>query len=87
MIVGLVITKKDPAVRAHEGGKIRCPKCAWEPAKSDRWLCEPGCGHVWNTFETRGCCPACSKQWTETVCLRCHQWSPHDEWYVSELQK
>jgi len=82
-VIGLVITKKDPAVRLHDdGGKIRCPKCAWEPARTDRWWCQPGCGHVWNTFETRGCCPACSRQWEQTVCLRCHQWSRHDDWYA-----
>lgn len=84
MILGLVITQKDPGIGLRAGGGIRCPKCAWEPAKADRWLCEPGCGTVWNTFETHGGCPGCSKQWTETVCLRCHQWSPHDDWYVSE---
>jgi hypothetical protein len=81
LILSLVITKKEPAVRVGDGGRIRCPKCGWEPAKVDRWLCEPGCGHVWNTFETRGICPGCNKPWTETVCLRCHQWSNHDNWY------
>ena len=87
MILGLVITKKEPAVRMRDGGRIRCPKCAWQPAKSDRWLCEPGCGHVWNTFETRGVCPGCSKRWTETVCLRCRQWSFHDDWYEKEEEQ
>ena len=81
MIFGLVITKKEPAVRVRGGGRIRCPKCSWEPAKSDRWLCEPGCGHVWNTFETRARCPGCAKQWTYTECLRCHVSSAHEDWY------
>ena len=82
MIVGLVISKKD--THTHQGSrgpKIRCPKCAWEPAREDRWYCDVGCGHGWNTFETGGRCRACGKQWLETVCLRCHAWSPHDEWY------
>jgi hypothetical protein len=61
--------------------RIRCPKCAWEPAKHDSWCCAPGCGHVWNTFETRGHCPNCSKQWIETACLKCSVWSLHEEWY------
>lgn len=78
----LVLARKDPAVTPRDGGRIRCPKCRWEPRAEDCWSCEPGCGHVWNTFETRGCCPGCSKQWTETVCLRCLQWSRHDDWYV-----
>jgi hypothetical protein len=80
-LLAFVITKRDPAVTTRDGGKIRCPKCAWEPAKPDRWLCEPGCGHVWNTFETRGVCPQCSKQWQDTMCLRCLQRSRHDDWY------
>jgi hypothetical protein len=61
------------------GGRIRCPQCAWEPGREDRWSCS--CRHVWNTFETRGVCPACEKQWADTQCLRCLAWSPHDDWY------
>lgn len=62
--------------------RIRCPKCGWEPAKSDRWSCNPGgCGHVWNTFDTLGRCPSCDRFWNETACLRCGQWSEHDAWY------
>jgi hypothetical protein len=61
--------------------RIRCPVCAWQPVKSDTWLCSPGCGHVWNTFDTRGVCPGCDKRWARTACLRCSQWSPHDAWY------
>jgi hypothetical protein len=82
MIFSLVVTKKDPAIVVRDGGRIRCPRCAWEPAKDDRWRCEPGCGHVWNTFDTHGVCPGCNTQWAETVCLRCHQWSRHDDWYA-----
>jgi len=62
--------------------KIRCPKCAWSPQRSDRWMC--ACGHTWNTFDTRGICPACDAAWKDTQCLRCHAWSPHDSWYVDE---
>ena len=64
-----------------EDRRIRCPKCAWEPAKEDRWSCGPGgCGHVWNTFDTAGRCPACDRDWNETACLRCGAWSPHEDW-------
>jgi hypothetical protein len=62
--------------------KIRCPKCKWTPSKHDRWGCL--CGHSWNTFDTGGICPACDAAWRETQCLHCHQWSPHDDWYVDE---
>jgi hypothetical protein len=65
--------------------RIRCPKCNWEPAPADRWSCNPGgCGNIWNTFETRGVCPECSREWKQTACLRCSAWSLHDEWYVEE---
>jgi hypothetical protein len=39
-------------------------------------------GHVWNTFDTGGVCPACLHQWTETQCLSCKRWSPRSEWYA-----
>lgn len=58
---------------------IACPKCDWRPDASDRWQCS--CGHVWNTFQTHGVCPACGKAWQETQCLACGQWSDHEEWY------
>jgi hypothetical protein len=63
-------------------GRLRCPKCGWQPEKNDRWSCNPGgCGHVWNTFETAGHCPECNRHWKDTACLRCGGWSPHDDWY------
>jgi len=40
-----------------------------------------GCGHVWNTFDTRGLCPGCSHQWKHTACLSCTRWSLHEDWY------
>jgi len=69
---------------------IRCPQCGWRPDGSSRWCCEAGdspepffrgCGTVWNTFATRGCCPGCSHEWLWTSCLRCEGWSPHEDWY------
>jgi hypothetical protein len=66
---------------AREKSQIYCPKCGWKPAPEDRWSCEPQCGTVWNTFWTRGMCPGCSKQWSDTQCLACHQFSPHRQWY------
>jgi hypothetical protein len=64
--------------------KIYCPVCAWRPRASDRWVCVPGCGTSWNTFDTHGVCPGCSFQWRSTACLSCGQWSPHDDWYHDE---
>lgn len=58
---------------------IRCPKCRWKPGPLDLWGCS--CGHAWNTFDTRGRCPACGKVWKMTQCLACSIWSPHNDWY------
>jgi len=68
--------------RLDAGSRIRCPRCSWEPQPTDRWCCS--CLHVWNTFETRGICPACTRQWVETQCLRCNEWSSHEDWYVED---
>jgi len=60
-------------------GRIKCPLCGWTPAAHHLWMCS--CRYLWNTFDTGGVCPKCLKQWTETACLECHQWSPHSAWY------
>ena len=61
--------------------KIYCPLCYWEPSAAARWICRPGCDHVWNTFDTGGVCPGCLKWWQDTACLACHRWSKHKDWY------
>ncbi|MFY7989285.1 MAG: hypothetical protein ACOVO3_01045 [Fluviicola sp.] len=74
--------------------KIACPKCDWEPDADSRWQCT--CGHSWNTFETSGKCPNCSRTWEYTQCQEpgfaggCGAWSKHIDWYrnlESELRK
>jgi predicted amidophosphoribosyltransferase len=72
-----VDTRKDD----KDYSRIRCPQCRWQPDKHSRWTCSPGCGHSWNTFETRGLCPDCGKKWFHTACLHCSAWSPHEDWY------
>ena len=72
----------DEAFGDAGGPHIRCPKCGWRPGPHDRWACK--CGHIWNTFDTGGVCPACLYQWTVTACLRCGEWSPHSEWYAED---
>ena len=73
--------------------RIRCPQCNWEPNAHSRWYCgycpEPeqffgGCGAAWNTFDTAGLCPGCGHQWRWTACLRCSEWSLHNEWYEDD---
>lgn len=72
---------------------IRCPRCQWQPEASSRWLCWSGngpeppfksCGTSWNTFLTQGQCPGCAHQWLWTSCLRCNEWSLHEDWYETE---
>ena len=75
----------DSASRPDARGlRIRCPRCRWQPTREDRWSCL--CLHFWNTFDTGGVCPACGRAWQETQCLRCHEWSPHAEWYAEEAE-
>ena len=85
LVIGLVIGNKKPVVRTDDDRydflRIRCPACQWQPGKDDRWACNPGCGHLWNTFLTNGQCPGCDRQWRETACVRCGVWSPHGDWY------
>lgn len=73
--------------------RIRCPLCKWRPTASSSWHCgdcaEPefffdGCGTVWNTFDTGGRCPGCKHQWRWTSCLRCEEWSRHEDWYAKD---
>jgi DNA-directed RNA polymerase subunit RPC12/RpoP len=64
------------------GPRIRCPRCAWEPERHHQWTCT--CLHCWNTFDTRGICPACGRFWAQTQCPRCSEWSMHEAWYAEE---
>ena len=83
--VSLLLQRRTPEIARRllddDGRHIRCPRCGWEPRKHDRWYCDPGCWCHWNTFDTAGICPQCSKHWDQTACLSCHQWSPHADWY------
>jgi len=72
-------TRRSLAQRDPMDPRIRCPKCRWSPDAEARWSCR--CGHLWNTFHTRGACPGCGYQWTATACLNCGQMSPHSDWY------
>jgi hypothetical protein len=69
-------------MRAPDGAIIRCPECRWVPIQEARWPCK--CRHVWNTFDTRGLCPACKHQWEVTQCPSCGAVSAHAAWYPKE---
>ena len=72
--------EKQDKSREPAGPRIRCPLCGWSPRKHDHWMCS--CKHEWNTFDTGGVCPACLYQWAITMCLKCHRWSAHSDWYT-----
>ncbi|HEY3742391.1 MAG TPA: hypothetical protein VGL53_21220 [Bryobacteraceae bacterium] len=74
--------KSEKKKKASGGGGIRCPKCRWTPRRFDTWMCH--CRTVWNTFDTRGKCPGCGFQWTQTNCPACREWSPHEAWYEKD---
>ena len=63
--------------------EILCPKCNWKPDAGSYWVCT--CGFKWNTFDTAGKCPNCSKVWKDTQCPGvfggCSKWSKHIDWY------
>ncbi len=74
--------------------EILCPKCSWKPDGGPYWGCI--CGHNWNTFDTCGKCPKCSRTWAQTQCPGpgfpggCGKWSAHIDWYRNlddELRK
>lgn len=58
---------------------IYCPLCECTPEPGHLWVCE--CGHEWDTFATRGVCPACERVYTETDCPSCYGSPPHEAWY------
>jgi hypothetical protein len=59
---------------------IECPKCEWQPDGKPHWSCS--CGHTWNTFDTKGKCPSCNKQWEVTYCPGCGHTSTRKDWYI-----
>ncbi|HVO91660.1 MAG TPA: GIY-YIG nuclease family protein [Terriglobales bacterium] len=83
-------------IDASDFGRIRCPRCKWQPKMAHRWFCAPcdypeyfsgGCGACWNTFATRGRCPGCGHRWRWTACLSCEEWSLHADWYEKKIER
>ena len=61
---------------------IQCSSCEWNPDGDKHWACS--CGHIWNTFKTKGQCPKCKTQWKDTWCPACGQSTPHNDWYKTK---
>jgi hypothetical protein len=78
-VLALIPPPVAPSAAKAEAPHVRCPACGWVPQPLSLWGCD--CGFMFNTFEVRGRCPACDKQWEWTACLACSVRSDHAEWY------
>jgi Zn-dependent protease len=58
-----------------------CPTCKAAPPVGDVWKCGR-CGHQFDTFQTRGVCPACGTQFPVTRCMDCGAAHSVSEWAV-----
>lgn len=56
-----------------------CPSCKAAPPIGDIWGCAQ-CGHRFDTFQSRGVCPACGAQFPATRCMECGAAHPISEW-------
>lgn len=66
-----------------EYNKIACPSCGWNPNGEPLWTCS--CGHIWDTFSTKGKCPKCNTHWKETYCPICDKTNEHEKWYGTDI--
>jgi Zn-dependent protease len=60
-----------------------CPDCRQAPPCGQFWVCEH-CQTRFDTFQTRGKCPACGAWFLETACPHCHAVHHIDLWYKPE---
>jgi Zn-dependent protease len=58
-----------------------CPGCYAAPPKGPFWVCEE-CQTRFDTFDSRGKCPACGMWYLETACPNCRQAHHIDRWYA-----
>jgi Zn-dependent protease len=56
-----------------------CPSCKAAPPIGDVWGCG-SCGNRFDTFQSKGVCPACGAQFPATRCLECGEAHPIGEW-------
>lgn len=63
---------------------IQCSSCEWSPDGDKHWSCS--CGHLWNTFTTKGKCPNCGTQWKDTWCPACGKTTAHKDWYKTKAE-
>jgi Zn-dependent protease len=58
-----------------------CPACYAAPPSGPFWVCEE-CHTRFDTFDSRGKCPACGMWYLETACPNCRQAHHIDRWYA-----
>ena len=58
---------------------FRCPNCHTKPLLGERWRCDL-CGQPFDTFQTQGVCPHCSKHFPQTMCGDCGKFYSMNEW-------
>ena len=56
-----------------------CPSCKAVPRTGDLWKCGQ-CGNRFDTFQSKGVCPACGAQFPATRCMECGEAHPISEW-------
>jgi len=66
------------AGRKHQD--FACPACQAHPPMAALWRC--ACGAAFDTFATRGHCPACNAEFAVTQCTSCGARHPLAQWYV-----
>jgi hypothetical protein len=57
-----------------------CPNCSIGPPRGPFWVCEH-CQTRFDTFDTRGKCPACGAWYLEPQCPHCRRSNHIDRWF------
>jgi Zn-dependent protease len=60
-----------------------CPSCHANPPSGPFWLCEH-CATRFDTFTTRGKCPACGAWYLDTTCPHCRARHHIDRWFEGQ---
>ncbi len=64
-------------------GHCLCPGCGTAPPMGACWVCEH-CQSRFDTFDTRGKCPACGAWYLETTCPFCRTTHHIDRWFPEQ---
>ncbi len=67
--------------RLPRHGDCACPACFAAPPKGLFWRCDE-CGQYFDTFDSRGMCPACGMWYLQTRCIACGETHHVDRWHA-----